>query len=72
MEVCVHCTFGQFGFVSNAVEIYSTENVHGIQCTNDIINAMHEGIKHRTSTSITIKYFSFQFDINGINKDTEY
>ena len=39
-----------------------TEHEHGIQCTDDIIIASNEPI---------IKYFPFEFNIDGINKDTK-
>ena len=41
---CVHWTFGKFAFVTNAVEIYCTENKHRIQCTdvNHMVTAIND------------------------------
>ena len=75
MAVCVHWIFGQFAFVGNAVETYCTKMNTGILYTNDISTVINEAINMDNVNQhyqISIKYFSIQFDINGINKDIEY
>ena len=43
-----------------------------ILCTGEIIIAMNEASKQRESTSPNIKYFSNEFDIHCIHKNTEH
>lgn len=63
---------GHFGNVSSWCHNYICTSDQGIKSTNDIINAIQNGVNNRGNPYDNITYIPINFDINGPLSESEY